>query len=222
MHLQEAIKAVEKHVGEDTIILSVLNGVVSEADIGEVYGDAHNLYCVAQGMTALKEGNQLTYKNKGIICFGELNAIENSEKVQQVKTFFDSVDMPYEINNQMQIKLWSKLLANVGINQTVAYYKTTNAAIQQTGEHRNLMIKAMEEVLLVAEKEKVKLSYKDIDYWLAIIDTLESDGMPSMAQDVKADRQTEVELFAGTIVKLAKKHGLDVPVNEMFHKHFVK
>ncbi len=222
IHLQEAIKAVEKHVGEDTIILSVLNGVVSEADIGEVYGDARNLYCVAQGMTALKEGNQLTYKNKGIICFGELNAIENSEKVQQVKAFFDSAEMPYEINNQMQTKLWSKLLANVGINQTVAYYKTTNAAIQQIGEHRDLMIKAMEEVLLVAEKEKVKLSYKDIDYWLAIIDTLEPDGMPSMAQDVKADRQTEVELFAGTIVKLAKKHGLDVPVNEMFYKHFVK
>lgn len=220
IHLQEAIKAVEKHVGEDTIILSVLNGVVSEADIGAVYGDEHNLYCVAQGMTALKEGNQLTYRNKGILCFGELNASENSEKVQRLKAFFDSVQMPYEINNQMQTKLWSKLLVNVGINQTVAYYKTTNSTIQQPGERRNLMIKAMEEVLLVAKKENVELSHKDIDYWLAIIDTLEPEGMPSMAQDVKAGRQTEVELFAGTIVKLAKKHGLKVPVNEMFYEHF--
>ncbi len=59
-----------------------------------------------------------------------------------------------------------------------------------------------------------------MDYWLNIIDTLEPDGSPSMAQDVKAGRKTEVELFAGTIVDLAKKHKISVPMNEMFLKHF--
>lgn len=218
--LQEAITAVEKHVGEHTIILSVLNGVVSESDIGAVYGEGHNVYCVAQGMTAVKEGNHLTYQNKGILCFGELNTLKSTDNVERVMKFFDRLKMPYEINNQMQTKLWSKLLANVGINQTVAYYKTTNIKIQEPGVVRDQMIAAMKEVIQVAELEAVDLSAKDIEYWLGIISTLEPGGMPSMAQDVKANRPTEVELFAGTILTLAKKHGIDVPVNEMFYKHF--
>lgn len=39
-----------------------------------------------------------------------------------------------------------------------------------------------------------------------------------MRQDAMAKRKTEVELFAGTIISLAKKHGLSVPVNERFYR----
>ncbi len=219
-NLQDAIRSVVNHVGEDTIIISVLNGIVSEADIGEVYGNEHNLYCIAQGMTALKEGNRMTYVKKGKLFFGELNKTYNTEKVERLKTFFDHVEMPYEIDNQMQTKLWSKLMANAGINQTVAYHETTNKNIQKPGKIRDMMVAAMEEVLAVAVCEGVDLSQSDIDYWLKIFDNLEPDGMPSMAQDVKAGRSTEVELFGGTIVKLAQKHGVEVPLNKMFYEYF--
>jgi 2-dehydropantoate 2-reductase len=221
MHLQEAIQSVAKHIGKDTIILSVLNGIVSESDIAKVYGSDHLLYCVAQGMTALKVENRLTFVNKGMLCFGELNEVKNTEKVQRVKAFFDKIDLTYEINNQMQTKLWSKLLANVGINQTLAYFESPNKGIQDQGHMRDMMIEAMKEVLEVAKYEDVDLSYKDIEYWLKIFDSLEPDGMPSMAQDIKANRPTEIQLFAGTIVKLAAKHGIYVPVNEKFYEHFL-
>jgi 2-dehydropantoate 2-reductase len=221
MHLQEAIQSVAKHIGKDTIILSVLNGIVSESDIAKVYGSDHLLYCVAQGMTALKVENRLTFVNKGMLCFGELNEVKNTEKVQRVKAFFDKIDLTYEINNQMQTKLWSKLLANVGINQTLAYFESPNKGIQDQGHMRDMMIEAMKEVLEVAKYEDVDLSYKDIVYWLKIFDSLEPDGMPSMAQDIKANRPTEIQLFAGTIVKLAAKHGIFVPVNEKFYEHFL-
>ncbi len=218
--LDQAIEMVKGHVGKDTIILSVLNGIVSEEIIGHAFGQEHMLYTVAQGMTAVKVGNQMTCHQKGILCFGELNAKENSLNVERVKDFFDAVDLPYEINNQMQIKLWSKLMINVGVNQTVGYFNANNSIVQKPGEARDMVVAAMEEVLAVANKEGVALTQDDIVYWLKIIDSLEPEGSPSMAQDVKAGRKTEIELFAGTIVALAKKHGVSVPVNEMFLNHF--
>lgn len=218
--LNEAIEMAKGHVGPDTIILSVLNGVVSEEIIAKAYGKEHLLYTVAQGMTAVKVGNEMTCFQKGILCFGELNTKENSQKVERVKKFFDRVELPYEINNQMQTKLWSKLMVNVGVNQTVGYFNANNSIVQKPGKARDMVVAAMEEVLAVAQKERVGLSKEDITYWLNIIDSLEPEGSPSMAQDVKAGRPTEVALFAGTIVTLANKHGLSVPVNEMFLKHF--
>lgn len=219
--LPQAIKAIKHHVGEETIILSVLNGIQSEIDIAKVYGQKHLLYCVAQGMTASKVGNQMSYKHKGVLCFGELDETENSVKVGRLKTFFDTLKMPYEINNQMAVKLWSKLMANVGINQTVAFYEKTNHIVQVPGEARDMMIGAMEEVHQIARLEGVPLDHGQVDYWLTIIDGLNPMGMPSMAQDVKARRYSEIELFAGTIVRLAKKHQVEVPINEGFYNHFI-
>ncbi|MPN43773.1 hypothetical protein SDC9_191333 [bioreactor metagenome] len=38
-----------------------------------------------------------------------------------------------------------------------------------------------------------------------------------MRQDVEARRPTEVELFSGTVLSLADRHGIDCPVNRMLY-----
>ena len=43
-------------------------------------------------------------------------------------------------------------------------------------------------------------------------------GKPSMRQDGEAHRRSEVELFAGTVLRRAEKHGLDVPVNRWLYE----
>ena len=78
--LKDAIKSVENQIGDNTIIISTLNGIVSEEEIGEAYGVDKVVYCVAQGMDALKKGNELTYHNIGNLCIGELNGEEPSKK----------------------------------------------------------------------------------------------------------------------------------------------
>ncbi|MBR2038758.1 MAG: ketopantoate reductase family protein, partial [Lachnospiraceae bacterium] len=47
---------------------------------------------------------------------------------------------------------------------------------------------------------------------------LKPDGYPSMRQDAIAHRATEVELFAGTIMKIAAKHGIEVPANTAYYQ----
>ena len=47
--LEASVPMVRNQVGKDTVILSVLNGITSEAVIGNILGMEHMLYCVAQG-----------------------------------------------------------------------------------------------------------------------------------------------------------------------------
>ena len=68
--LEDAISVARNQVGRDTVILSVLNGITSEAVIGEALGMEHVLYCVSQGMDAVKLGNELTYSHMGQVCIG--------------------------------------------------------------------------------------------------------------------------------------------------------
>nr|MBO2505145.1 2-dehydropantoate 2-reductase [Bacilli bacterium] len=216
--LEEAIRFAKHHVGENTIIISALNGIISEEMIGQAYGFDKVLYCVAQGMDAVKVGNKLTYDHKGILVFGDKEPGIISEKTKGLREFFDSVQLPHQVDTNMTHRLWGKFMLNVGVNQTVAVYKGNYGTVQNEGEARNTMIAAMKEVIAISEKAGVPLSEQDLQYWLDVLSTLSPDGKPSMAQDVDAKRPSEVELFSGTVLKLGEKYGIDTPVNKMLYE----
>ncbi|MDF2524840.1 MAG: ketopantoate reductase [Clostridiales bacterium] len=215
--LKDAIHAVRNHVGENTLILSALNGISSEAVIGETYGMDKVLYCVAQGMDAVKEGNKLTYHNMGILCFGEKEPGFISEKVKRVAEFFKNVGVPHEAVTDMYKRQWGKFMLNVGVNQIVAVNESNYADIQKEGTARDTMIAAMREVMALSEREGINLNEEDLNYWLKVLSTLSPEGKPSMRQDMEARRYSEVELFAGTVIELGKKYGVMTPVNKMLY-----
>lgn len=216
--LKDAIQSVKNHVGKDTVILSALNGITSESIIGEAYGMDKVLYCVAQGMDAVKTGNQLTYEHMGMLCFGDKEKGVVSEKAKRVAQFFDKTDFPYELDKDMGKRMWGKFMLNVGVNQTVAVYRGNYGVIQREGEARSVMISAMREVIQLSKKEGVNLTEDDLTYWLDVLRVLNPEGKPSMAQDVDAKRYSEVELFSGTVIQLGKKYGIPTPVNEKLYK----
>jgi len=217
--LQQAIEDAKLQVGEHTIILSALNGISSEEIIGKTFGMEKVLYCVAQGMDAVKIENELTYKNMGMICFGEKENIVWSEKVTAVAEFFDNLDFPYEVPKDMDHRLWGKFMLNTGVNQTVAVFSTNYGGIQVEGEPRKVMIAAMREVIALSRKVGINLGESDLTYWLNVLAQLNPLGMPSMRQDMAANRNTEVGLFSGTAIALGRQYNVPTPINEwLYHK----
>ena len=212
--LHDAIQAVKNHVDENTIILSALNGITSEAIIGRTFGRDRILYSVAQGMDAVKVGNKLTYDHMGMLCFGDQKPGIISERVKRVATFFEKIDFPYQIDTNMDKRQWGKFMLNVGVNQTVAVYKSNYGEVQGEGDARKTMIAAMREVIALSEYEGINLSEEDLNYWLSVLATLSPEGKPSMAQDLEARRYSEVPLFAGAVLEMGEKYQVPTPVNQ--------
>ena len=215
--LQAAMAEAAPFVREGTVILSLLNGISSEQLLQQAFPQAHVLYCIAQGMDAVKDGNQASYLHKGLLVLGEGDG-RDSEALQAVARLFDRAEIPYAVSDAVRRKLWSKLMLNTGINQVVMVYEGTYATVQQPGEARDLMTAAMREVMQVANAEGIDLNEDDVQGWLQIADGLNPDGMPSMRQDGLAKRYSEVELFSGTIVPLAQQHHIAVPVCTMLYQ----
>ena len=216
--LNDAVDAIKNHVGSDTIILSLLNGISSEEIIGRAYGMEKVLPCVSQGMDAVKEGNALTYHNMGRLQFGGWIPNVISEQVMRVARFFEKTALPHEVVADMKKWQWSKFMLNAGCNQVTGVWLCDYRGLQEDGPARETMIAAMREVAVLAEKEGVILTQDDINYWLNVIGSLNPDAKTSMQQDVEAGRYSEVEMFGGTILELAKKHGIKVPVNKMLYE----
>lgn len=216
--LDSAIAEGGNQVGENTVILSLLNGISSEEIIGRALGMDKVLYCVAQGMDAVKEGNQVTYRNLGMLCFGVGTPGAGADKAEAVSRFFSKVGLPHTVDPDMKKRLWGKFMLNVGVNQAVAVCEGTYAQVQRQGPERDMMISAMREVMALSGPEGVALGEDDLRYWLNVIAPLSPVGKPSMRQDLEAGRPSEVELFSGTVLALAQKHGISCPTNEMLYR----
>ncbi len=204
-------------VGPDTILLSVLNGISSEALLGEAFGAEKVVWCVAQKMTAVKEGNHVNVDPIGELALG-VPAWAEESRLRRLTALLDRIGFPYLLHPDIRRHMWSKLLCNTGANQTTMVYQCSYEGIQCPGPARETMLGAMREVVAVANAEGVPLSEEDVTHWTSILDALPPDGEPSMRQDGKAHRKSEVELFSGTIRRLAARHQIPVPVNDRLYE----
>ncbi len=212
--LNDAIREVKNRVGRDTAIISVMNGIESEMEIGAAYGMEKVLYAVSVGIDGVRDGNRVNFKKRGKIIFGEAKNPFISDRVKRVHDLFDKAGIPYETPPDMIRILWWKFMINVGINQASAVLRASYSVFQTSREARDLMESAMREVIMLAQKEKVQLSNEDIKNWETVLFGRNPEGKTSMLQDVEAHRKTEVEMFAGKVIELGRRHNIPTPVNQ--------
>ncbi|WP_422484995.1 ketopantoate reductase family protein [Gudongella sp. DL1XJH-153] len=213
--LEDAVEIVRNKVSDDTIIISLLNGITSEEIIGEALGKEKVIYTIAEGMDPIRTGHNLDYTKMGQVRIGIDKEIEEKkERLETVLEMFDRTGFPYKLEEDVMRRLWSKFMLNVGVNQVLMIYEGNYDTIQKPGPARDLMIDAMKEVITLAEKENIKITEADIDYYVSLIDSLNPEGMPSMRYDGIHKIKSEVEIFAGTVLKYGKKHGVPTPINQ--------
>jgi 2-dehydropantoate 2-reductase len=213
-HLDDAIRDMKNRVGAETTIISVMNGIESEEQIGAVYGIEKVLYCVAVGIDALREGNRVMYTTQGKLFFGEARNTSLTERVTRVQALFDRAGIVYETPPDMIRLLWWKFMINVGINQASAVLRAPFAVFQTSREARDLMESAMREVVMLSEKAGVNLSGEDIEKFHEVLHSISPQGKTSMLQDIEAGRKTEVEMFAGKVIELGRQLAVPTPINQ--------
>ena len=214
-NLTQAIEDMKNHVGEHTILLSLLNGITSEEILGNAFGMEKILHGFCIGIDAVHEGNVIRYAQTGKVKFGEKENYELSQKVIAVKEVFDKAGIPYEIPENMLREQWWKFMVNVGINQASAVLKADYKVFWEVEEARSLMESAMWEVVILSQKLGIGLNEGDIKKWYDVFYTLEAGGKTSMLQDVEAGKKTEIELFAGAVCQLGRENHVDTPVNSI-------
>ncbi|MGO8694271.1 MAG: ketopantoate reductase family protein [Rectinemataceae bacterium] len=214
--LPAAIGQMANHVGPDTLILSLMNGISSEEDLAAVFGWNRILYSMILGIDAVRRGTTTTYSAGGTVHFGEAKNAEGawSPRVERVAEFFGRAGLSFTVPEDMRRSLWYKFMINVGINQCSAVLRAPYGFFQKSPEARALMEAVMREVVALSSALGTGLVEEDIALWYTTLMRLGPGGMTSMLQDIEAGRKTEVDYFGGTMVELGRRFGVPVPLNE--------
>lgn len=121
--------------------------------------------------------------------------------------------MDVTARTDVETAIWQKLVLNAAVLPTSAL---TRLPISPLGEHPvvDVVDALATEAVAVAQAEGHPI---DLDERLATIHKVIAGaglGKASMLQDVEAGRRTEIDVINGAIIRAAKRHGLQVPMND--------
>lgn len=219
--LESAVQEMGRCIGPDTLVISVLNGISSEELLVQHFPEAKIVHTVAQGMDAMKFGNSLKYTQMGNLHVGALPG-QSTENLDRLCSFFESIRMPYIREADILYRMWFKFMLNVGVNQVCMVYNTNYAGVLAEGEANRMLVAAMREVEVLALAEGITLTEADLCRCIEIEKTLDPEGTPSMGQDRINRKASEVEMFAGTVIRMAEKHGILVPANRYLYQRVME
>lgn len=206
--LSSAIEYIKNFVGENTIIISLLNGISSEEEIASVYGKEKVVPAYFIGHSAVRNENSVTQDGVGKIVLGQNDRLQ---------AFFEENNIDYEIPNDIIYSLWLKFTMNIFSNQTSAILNLSFGEMKRNQKFLEFAKKIISEVRQIGEASGVK-GLKNLEKdALKALSSMVDDGKTSMLQDIIANRKTEVDIFAGEIIKRGKQFNILTPYNQTLY-----
>jgi len=212
--LDSVLENIKNFVGSNTLILPIINGLKAEEKIAEKYGWEKVLRGYFICHSAERIGNEVTQDGIFKIVFGSDDEIKNS----QVARFFETVKIDFEIPVDILYAKWVKFGLNIVVNQCSCLLKMKFGEMQRSEKFIAFAKNILKEVVELAKCEGVQGCENLVDDVIKALFLMSEDGKTSMWQDIDAGKKTELDIFAGTVLELGKKHNVPTPYNQVFYE----
>ena len=214
-HLQQAIEDMKPFVSENTMIVSLMNGISSERVLADHFGWDRVVNAVAY-MDAVKVDNHVTFSSIGKIIFGKMDSI-NHDKLVDLHELMNVAEIPNQLSDDIQKAQWAKYLVNVVGNQLTFLLEFPYGQFSTNQHLEILMDMISNEVLAVGNAHGVAIGQEEVDRMKSTMKIVDEFGKTSMLQDREAKRYSEVDEFAGEIISLGKQYNIPTPYNEFIY-----
>lgn len=204
-------------VGEKTIVISLLNGVTSEEIIGNAIGMEHMLYSVMR-IASVRIGNEITFNPDitGGVFVGEKGIKEPTERVLAVEEVFKGSGVRYTFMEDIIADMWMKYAGNISQNLPQAILGIGCGAYSDSEHVHHIAASLWKEVANVANAKGIALT----DEFQLFVGA-KPQARFSTLQDIDAKRHTEIDIFAGEMIRMGKELGVAVPYCEYTY-HLIK
>jgi len=208
-----ALERAQKIAGENTLVLSLQNGLGNLEAISAIVDKKQILGGTTAMGANLVEPGFIRFAGEGETVIGELEG--KGERAERVAELFRTAGLEVKTTANLQGTIWSKVLINVGINALTALLRVRNGRLLYFSESKSLLHQAVKEAEQVAKAKGIELLYPDAIAKVEEVARRTGENISSMLQDVRAKRKTEIDAINGAIVREGEKLGISCPVNQV-------
>ncbi|MFT3925910.1 MAG: ketopantoate reductase family protein [Myxococcales bacterium] len=207
--LDDACAELQRLLDPHGVVIPLLNGLESEEVVASYVGAQRTLSGVA-------------YMSSGLLGPGRIYAHGNTRAglapfrpgqdadVAKVAQLLERAGIPVRVQADFRSMLWEKMLWNAPFNAVCALTGQPAGAV--LGPCEDVVRAAMQEVVAVARADGADLNPAAIEAMLQVTRADFPRTEPSMLQDVRAGRATEVEILQGAVVRRGEELAVAVPV----------
>jgi 2-dehydropantoate 2-reductase len=207
--LPEACDELARVLTPDGVVLPLLNGLSSEDVVASYVGAQRTLASVA-------------YMSAGIVAPGEIYVHANArlgiaayragqeDWLPKLARVFDKAGVPVRAHPDYRTMLWEKMVWNAPFNAICALARKASGPVVES--QPELVRAAMLEVIKVARADGAMLPDMMADVMLQVTKKEYVETEPSMLQDLRAGRDTEVDILQGAVADRAEALGVDAPI----------
>ena len=218
--LPGAMDTIDQVVGENTVVMSLMNGVDSEELISARVGSDHVIWSLIKVASHKEEdGYHFNPETTLGIIFGELTAPFDSNRVQAVSELFKGTGLHFRVTEHIREEMWSKFRLNVCNNLPQAILGAGVGCYRDSAHMKAISDGLRRELEAIAAAKGIDMS---------IVDKAGGRGSAvpptarySTLQDLDAGRHTEIDMFSGALMRMGSELGIPVPYNEYTY-HMIK
>ncbi len=218
--LSAALESIQKVTTENTVIMSLMNGVDSEEIIAEKVGVRHLLPAVIKVASHKEEdGYHFDPETTIGIIFGELTAPYDSDRIRAIEELFKETGIHFRATEYAREEMWSKFRLNVCNNLPQAILGAGVGCYRDSVHMKAISDGLKGELEAIAHAKGIDLSKTEASSGRG--SAVPPSARYSTLQDLDAGRHTEIDMFSGALIRMGKELGIPTPYNEYTY-HMIK
>ncbi len=214
--IKEVRNDIKQIIHAGSIVLPLQNGVLAPQELSEVISPKQVMGGLCRIISKIEAPGVINHFGvKPEIVFGEQDKT-GSEHMQVLSTLFEQAGILYKASKDIEADMWKKFIS-ICVSALLAVTKTTYGEMCELKETRGMMTELLNEIYVLSQKKNIAIKPDFIAKTISFIDSFPYESTSSLTRDVLAGKPSEIEYQNGTVVRLAKEYGLEVPVNQFIY-----
>lgn len=216
----DCLKANMNLITDKTYFITLQNGLGNDEKMLQFIPKDHLLIGVTRINSRRLGLNAVARANHSISVIGY---DENTKDIaERIVSAFNEATFDACLEANIQKVVWDKLFLNLATNALTSIFDCSIGAIYQNNEALNMAQEAVREAVRVANSLGLHYDEEAILELNRKFCVGMNSGYPSMWQDVKAKRKTEIHALNGKISELGKLCGVKTPTNDLITKKILE
>lgn len=213
MHVEQAATAAKAIVGDNTMVLSIQNGLGGPDKTADVLGRDKVMVGVVGGFGASMRGPGHAHHNGWeLVRLGEF-AGPVTPRLEQIAEVWRSGGFRVKCFDDIDQLVWEKLICNVCFSGTCTITGLTVGEVMNDVDAWQVASGCAVEAYNVAKARKIRVDIDDPVDYVRNFGSKIPNARPSMLLDHMAKRMSEIEAINGAIPPAAKAVNVAAPFN---------
>lgn len=215
MHTEAAFDSVRHLASEQTLGLSVQNGLGNERALVDLLGAERTLIGMTDFPADRRADGVIHSDATGHVLIGGVRggATESdSAAARQVASVLDQAGLNAEAHPEVLVPIWEKVIFNAAMNTISAATGLTVGGMGREPAAQRLVESVLSEAFSVAHAQGVAVDEERLRATLDVVYVEHAEHKTSMLADIEAGRPTEIDAIGGAVSDLGQREAVPTPV----------